>query len=306
MAQASSADLLSAMITFARVVEARSFTGAAEKLGVSKSVASERVSFLERDLGLKLLHRTTRKLSLTPDGLELYEHCARVASAADSALVELAGTGDTPRGVLRVNAPIVFAEDYLIEPIGVFLERFPAVRVELGLSDRVVDLVEDGIDVAIRITQRLQAPGLVARRIASDKPVLCAAPAYLERRGTPASPEELVHHDCLGYSLLKLSQEWRFRSPPSKEPLAVPIEPRFFAASGAVLRRAAVAGLGLAVLPRFMVKADLDAGRLVGVLDSLHAPALGIYAVYPESRRVPGKVRAFVDTLVSHFKTRRF
>ncbi|HEY3494719.1 MAG TPA: LysR family transcriptional regulator [Polyangiaceae bacterium] len=305
MAQSSS-DLLLAMIAFAKVVEARSFTGAAAKLGVSKSVVSERVTLLEHELGLKLLHRTTRKLALTPDGLALYERCARVATAADAALVEFAGTGDTPRGVLRVNAPIVFSEEYLIEPIGAFLERFPDVRVELGMSDRMVDLVEEGVDVAVRIAERLTAPGLVARRIAGDKPVLCAAPAYLERRGTPASAEELVHHECLGYSLLKLSQEWRFRSPASKEPFSVPVEPRFMAASGALLRRAAVAGLGLAVLPRFMVAADLAAGRLVAVLDSLYAPALGIYAVYPEGRRVPGKVRAFVDTLAAHFKTRRW
>lgn len=305
MATASPESVLS-MIAFARVVETRSFTAAAAKLGVSKSVVSERISAMERELKLKLLHRTTRKLSLTPDGVQLYERCARVAAAADDALAAFAGAGDVPRGLLRVNAPIVFAEEYLLEPVGTFLQAFPEVRVELALSDRKVDLVEEGTDVAIRITTRLSEPGLVAKKLASDKPVLCAAPSYLARKGTPSAPEELVHHDCLGYSLLKLSDEWRFRTAGAKELFSVPIEPRFTAGSGALLRRAAVAGLGLAVLPRFMVASDLAEGRLVVALDSLYAPTLGIYAVYPEGRRVPGKVRAFVDVLSDHFSTRRW
>lgn len=303
---AASSDAVLAMVTFARVVEARSFTGAAAKLGVSKSVVSERVSALERELKLKLLHRTTRKLSLTPDGVALYERCARVTSAADDALAAFAGAGDAPRGVLRVNAPIVFAEEYLVEPIAKYLEQYPDVRVELALSDRAIDLVEERTDVAVRITARLGGTGLVARRLASDTPLLCASPAYLARRGTPASPEELVHHDCVTYSLLKISDEWRFKQPGTKELLNVAIEPRFSAASGALVRRAAVAGLGIAVLPAFMAAGDLAAGRLAIVLDSLHAKALGVYAVYPEARRVPSKVRAFVDLLAAHFKTRRW
>ena len=305
MAVASS-DVVLAMIAFARVVEARSFTAAAKKLGVSKSVVSERVSALERQLELKLLQRTTRKLSLTPDGVALYERCARVASAADEALQAFAGAGEAPRGVLRVNAPIVFAEQYLVDPIATFLQKFPGVRVELALNDRPIDLVEEGVDLAVRITTKLTGTGLVARRIASDKPLLCAAPSYLARRGRPASAEELVHHDCITYSLLKISQEWRFLQKGKKELLAVAIEPRLSAASGAIVRRAAVAGLGIAVLPAFMAAAELAAGRLEVVLDSLYAPTLGIYAVYPESRRVPSKVRAFVDTLAAHFTTRRW
>src|SRR6186713_262641 len=299
---AASSDAVLAMVTFARVVEARSFTGAAAKLGVSKSLVSERVSALERELKLKLLHRTTRKLSLTPDGVALYERCARVASAADDALVAFAGAGDAPRGLLRVNAPIVFAEEYLVAPIAKYLEKYPDVRVELAVNDRAIDLVEERTDVAVRISARLTGRGLVARRLATDRPVLCAAPAYLARRGTPASPEELVHHDCVAYSLLEISDEWRFKQPGTKELLTVAIEPRFSAASGALVRRAAVAGLGIAVLPAFMAAAELAAGRLTVVLDSLYAPALGIYAVYPEARRVPGKLRAFIDTLEAHFK----
>jgi DNA-binding transcriptional LysR family regulator len=136
--------------------------------------------------------------------------------------------------------------------------------------------------------------------------VLCAAPSYLERRGGPKTATDLLQHDCLVYSLLRISEEWRFRDPDTRELVSVPIEPRFSAASGAVLRRAAAAGMGLAVLPRFMVEEDLATGRLRVALDTLYAPRLGIYAVYPEARRVPSKVRAFVDLLVAHFKTPRW
>ncbi|HWP07731.1 MAG TPA: LysR family transcriptional regulator [Polyangiaceae bacterium] len=299
-------DEIVAMVTFARVVEAKSFTLAAQKLGVSKAAVSMRVAGLERELKVSLLHRTTRKLTLTPEGAALYERCARVAAAADEAALAVAGAGDEPHGVLRVNAPIVFAEDYLAAPMATYLERYPAVRIELSLGDRAVDLVEEGVDVAIRITAKLKGAGLVARKLATDRPVLCAAPAYLARKGQPESPSDLLQHDCLVYSLLRVTDEWRFRDPESKEVLPIPVEPRFSAASGAVLRRAALAGMGLAVLPRFMIASELAAGRLRVALDSVHAPPLGIYAVYPESRRAPSKVRAFVDVLAAHFKTPRW
>jgi DNA-binding transcriptional LysR family regulator len=265
-----------------------------------------RIAALERELEVTLLHRTTRKLTLTPEGTALYEQCARVASAADDAARALTGAGEEPRGVLRVNAPIAFAEDYLASPMAAYLERYPGVRIDLTLGDRTIDLVEEGIDVAIRITAKLKGAGLVARKLAADRPVLCAAPSYLARKGEPESPSDLLHHDCLVYSLLRTGDEWRFREPNTKEVFSIPVEGRFTAASGAVLRHAAVAGMGLAVLPRFMVAADLAAGRLCVALDSLHAPPLGIYAVYPESRRAPGKVRAFVDLLGAHFKTPRW
>jgi DNA-binding transcriptional LysR family regulator len=303
---AASPDEILGMIYFARVVEARSFTLAAQKLGVSKSAVSMRIRALEEELEVRLLHRTTRKLALTNEGTTLYERCARVAAAADDAAAAVAGTGDTPRGVLKVNAPIAFAEDYLAAPMATYLERHPGVRIELGLSDRTIDLVEEGVDVAIRITARLRGPGLVARKLASDRPLLCASPAYLERHGKPEAATDVLQHRCLVYSLLRIGEEWRFRERGSKEAVSVPVEPRFSAASGAVLRRAAVAGMGLAVLPRFMVSRDLAAGRLVVALDTLHAPTLGIYAVYPETRRPPSKTRAFVDLLAAHFKTPRW
>ena len=209
---AASPDDVLAMMYFARVVEARSFTAAAAKLGVSKSVVSARIAAFERRLRTPLLHRTTRKLSLTREGVSLYERCARVAAAADEAAAAADRTGDVPHGLLRVDAPIVFAQEHLAAPLASYLEKHPQVRVALTMNDRIIDLVEEGVDVAVRITWRLAGAGLVARKLGSDRTVLCASPAYLARKGTPASPEELVHHDCLLYSLLKEATEWRFRA----------------------------------------------------------------------------------------------
>jgi DNA-binding transcriptional LysR family regulator len=299
----ASPDEILAMVFFARVVEARSFTGAASKLGVSKSVVSARVAGLESALKVRLLQRTTRKLSLTSEGVALYERCARIVTAADEASQAAAATGDAPRGVLRVNAPTVFAQDYLGPPMAAYLARYPDVRLELTLNDRLIDLVDEGIDVAIRVVTTLTNTGLVARRLANDHTVLCAAPAYLHRRGTPQVPADLISHDCLIYSLLKVADEWIFRAPDGKGTFSLPLEGRFSVASGAMLREAALAGMGLAVLPSFMVARDLAAGRLRPVVEAFAGVALGIYAVYPQGPRPSSKTRAFVDALVAHFKT---
>jgi len=295
-------DEILAMVFFARVVEQGSFTRAAAKLGVAKSVVSARVARLEAELRVRLINRTTRRLSVTPDGLALYERCARVLAAADEAAAAVAATGDAPRGLLRINAPVAFAEDYLAAPMAAYLERHPDVRIELGLNDRLIDLAEENVDLAVRVTSRLRGGGLVARKLASDRTVLCASPAYLARKGTPEAPADLVHHDCLIYSLLRVRDEWRFRERGARELFSVPVAGRFSAASGAVLRQAALAGMGLAVLPSFMVARDIQAGRLIPVVDSFQGVELGVYALYPQARRVPGKVRAFVDLLVASFR----
>jgi DNA-binding transcriptional LysR family regulator len=207
--------------------------------------------------------------------------------------------------VLRVNAPVAFAEEYLAAPMAAYLEKYPQVRIDLSMSDTVTDLVGEGIDVAIRITSTVRDGGLVARKFATDRTVLCASPAYLNRRGTPLTAQDLVHHDCLIYSLLKAADEWRFRDSSRRTPVSLPIEGRFCASSGAVLRRAVLAGMGLAVLPTFMVAADLAAGRLRPVVESFTGAELNLFAVYPhaaQSSRPPAKVRAFVDVLVAAFR----
>ncbi|HKP56166.1 MAG TPA: LysR family transcriptional regulator [Polyangiales bacterium] len=296
---ATASDVLS-MVLFARLVEARSFTAAAGKLGVSKSVVSARLSALEARLGTRLLHRTTRKLSLTPEGLAFYEHCARIAAEADAATATAGGAARDPIGVLRVNAPVTFAQMYLAEPVGAYLEQNPKTRVELVLSDRLVDLVEEGIDVAIRVSARLRDSSLVARKLAGDRSLVCAAPSYLAKHGTPQVPAELLHHACLRYALVKASDEWRFRDGGAS--FSVPVQGRLTVADGATLREAAVTGLGIAVLPSFMITEELRAGRLVTLLDRYNFVRLQIHALTP-SGSGSAKVRAFIDLLADYLRS---
>lgn len=296
---ASTDDVLS-LLVFARVVEAKSFTAGAARLGLSKSVASSRIAQLEARLGTRLLLRTTRRLSLTADGLALYEQAARMASAADDAALLAAGTPAEPRGILRVNAPTTFGEMYLAEPIARYLEAHPRVRVELSLSDRFEDLVAERVDVAIRISAKLEDSTLVGRKLADDRSVVCASPAYLARKGTPETPADLIHHDCLRYSLLNAADEWRFKA--DGKSFSVPVGARFEAQSGSALRSAALAGMGIAVLPSFMIAPELAAGRLTAVLSAFTFVRLRVSAVYAPAKLVPSAVRAFVDLLVTHFQ----
>lgn len=288
------------MVMFARLVEARSFTAAAEKLEVSKSVVSSRLTALEARLGTRLLNRTTRRLSLTPEGLAFYEHCARITAEADAASAMASGAAKDPIGILKVNAPITFAQMYLAEPIGTYLEKYPKARVELRMSDRFVDLVEEGIDVAIRVSARLRDSSLVARKLATDRSVVCASPAYLAAHGTPQAPADLLHHACLRYALLKATDEWVFKA--GGKSFAVPVEGRLTVADGAMLRESAIAGLGLAVLPSFMVMPDVRAGRLTTVLDRFTFVRLTLHAITPAAATSP-KVRAFIDVLSAHLRT---
>ena len=299
---AASLDDIVSMALFARVVEARSFTAAAAALGVAKSLASSRVSRLEDRLGVRLLHRTTRRLSLTDEGVAFYERCARILQEADATALLADRASKEPRGTLRVDAPLAFAQLHLASAVDGFLRAHPQVRVELSVSDRFVDLFDAGCDVAIRITN-LRDSELTARKLGDDRNVVVAAPAYLARNGAPATPHELVHHDCLHYLNLRLEDEWRFRAPGQKAPFSVPIAARFAVGTGLVLAAAAVAGAGIAVMPTFMVAKELAAGTLVTLLDGWDAGRLGIHAVHAHKRNAPAKVRAFVDFLAARFRT---
>lgn len=301
----ASPDEILSMVCFAHVVDAGSFTAAAEKLDLSKSMVSARVSQLEERVGARLLNRTTRKLSLTPEGMALYERCQRLVNAANEA-AQTEGPTETPRGVLRVLAPAAFAQEYLTLPLATYLERYPHVRLELTMTDKLVDLADDGIDLAIRISPNVESRTLSARRLAGDHTVLCAAPSYLSRKGVPTAAEQLVQHDCLVYSLLRISEEWRFRAPGSRETFTVPIEGRFQAGNVGVLRQAALAGVGLCVLPSFLVAEDIALGRLRTVVDTFAGVELGIFAVYPQAKRPPTKVRTLLDLLVAYFKRPRW
>lgn len=289
---------ITTMALFAEVVRQRSFTAAAGAVGLAKSAVSKRIALLEQRLGVRLLMRTTRKLSLTDEGLRYYEHCAALLAAADAAEEAVAGASTAPRGPLRVNAPVTLAHMFLTDAIAGFLARYPEVEVHLSTEDRLVDVVEGGFDVVVRITRPTDS-SLVARRLATDRLVVCASPAYLAARGRPEAPEALIGHNCLHYSLVPRAGEWRFRG--ATGPTAVPVAGNLSASDGSVLRRAALAGLGIAVVPLFMVAADVAAGRLELLLEGRRRAEIGLFAVYASRRQLPARTRVFVDHLVAHF-----
>jgi DNA-binding transcriptional LysR family regulator len=296
------------MLVFARVVEEKSFTAAARKLALSKSVVSSRVAALEERLGVTLLHRTTRKLALTDDGVRFFDRCARVAAEADEAVGAVEEARGAVRGVLRLTAAPGFAQRHLVAPLAGFCARHPDVRLELSATDRLVDLAGERFDLAVRIAARLADPRLVARRLAGDRLLLCASPAYLAARGVPGSPAELVHHVCLRYSRVRTRDEWAFEGPAGA--LDVSVDGPLAASSGTFLREAALAGQGIAVLPESECAEELAAGRLLPLLDGfLRDAAIAIWAVHPYGAgrgKVPARVRAMVDFLVEWFREPRW
>jgi DNA-binding transcriptional LysR family regulator len=294
-------DELVSLAMFARVVEAKSFTHAATALGVSKSIVSKRVSALEESLGARLLHRTTRRLSLSPEGARLYERCMQMLHAADEAPELVRGAGDEPRGVLRVTSPFILSDAYLADAIVGFLSRYPHVEVELEASNAMVDLVGGRVDVALRLARTLESSNLIARRLATTPNVVCAAPGYWHKRGTPLVPDDLRAHACLRFSLLPAEIEWRFRV--ARADVVVPVSGPFASNSPAALRRAALAEAGVVVLPHFFLAEDLAEGRLVPVLTQYPVASLALYAVYAKGKFVPTKVRKFVDHLAATLRS---
>lgn len=283
------------MAVFARVVETKSFTEAARRLGMSKAAVSKQVSKLEERLGARLLNRTTRRLSLTEVGAAFYERCARIVAEAEDAELAVSRLNATPRGTLKIEAPVNFGMQYLAPLLPPFMLKHPELRVEMSFNDSFIDLIEEGCDLAVRIGQ-LPDSSLVARKLAETKSVICAAPAYWDRHGRPSDPAALAMHDCFAYSYLATGNEWRLQGPGGA--VAVRVTGSLAANNGDVLRQAAVAGLGVVAMPVFMVCDDLRSGRLEPVLCDWEPATRGIYAVYPHNRHLSAKVRAFIDHLV--------
>jgi len=287
------------LAVFARVVEARSFTGAASLLGLSKSVVSARISALEERLGVRLLHRTTRRISLTEDGARLYEKCAALVAAADEASGALESTSAEPAGVVRVTVPVgigILQFPVLLREIH---ERYPRLVIDLSLSEHRIDIVAEGFDVAIRVADHLEDSALVARRIGSVRMVICASPAYVARRGLPETPHDLAHHNCLRLSPVR--REWSFRV--GRRPVLVPVSGSLITDNIAVLRQAALNGIGLARMPISFVAAELESGRLRRVLPDLALGEMNVFLLHPYRRHMPQKVRAFVDHVAQRFRS---
>ena len=284
---------------FIAVVEAGSFTAAAERLGIAKSAVSRRVSALEERLGVQLLRRTTRRLSLTETGKSYYEHSARILADLDEAEAAVAQEHGELRGNLRVALPLSFGARHMHGPIAEFSRRHPRVSFDLDLNDRRIDLIAEGVDLAVRIG-RLADSTLIARRLFEARTVVCASPAYLERRGVPQTPDELAEHDCMVYSNLPDPTKWVCTdSDGVRHSIDVPV--RMAASSGDFLCAAAREGLGLVLQPTFIAGESISRGELQPVLTDYQWPVTPAYAIYPPTRHLSYRVREFIDFLAERF-----
>ena len=290
-------DALTDIAVFVRVVERGSFTLAAGDLALSRAVVSKYLSRLEDRLGARLLHRTTRRLSLTEAGAALFEASRGALERIEEAEAAVAHFQTKPRGRLRVSAPMSFGILHLGPAMADFAGAYPEITLDVRLDDRFVNLVEDGFDVAVRIGA-LTDSSLVARKIATTRAVTCASPAYLAEHGEPETPEDLASHNCLVYSYL--ADVWRFTAPDGRE-IPVAVKGSLRINNGIVLAEAAVAGHGILVTPSFYVAPLMRSGRLKQILPRFKLKEIGIHAVYPQRGHVPPKVRAFVDFLAQRF-----
>jgi DNA-binding transcriptional LysR family regulator len=292
-------DRITSMQVFVRVAALGSFSAAARSLDLSQTMVTKHIAALESRLGIKLLHRSTRKLVLTEGGRNYLAACERILVEIEEAEASTSLDRIEPRGTLRLNVPLTFGFREIAPALAKFGRLHPALTVDLGLADRYVDLIEEGWDLAIRIG-RLKDSSLVTRKLAPCRIVVCAAPAYLEAHGVPATPEDLGRHNCLGYTLPSALSATRWLFGHEGE-IAVPVSGKLRANNGDALLAAAVAGQGVIYQPTFLVGDCLRDGSLVRVLADHPVPEFGVHAVLPSGRQAPAKVRAFVEFLARRF-----
>jgi DNA-binding transcriptional LysR family regulator len=291
-------DKLASIRAFTRVVEQGGFAAAARELRLSRSAVNKYVIDLEQELGVQLLARTTRKVTPTENGQAYYERCRAILADLEEADVAVTRLQSEPRGLLRVNAPMSFGTLHLGGAVADFMEKHPQLQIQLVLSDQQIDPVQEGFDLTLRIAD-LPSSSLVARRIVPARRVVCASPAYLERRGVPKHPDDLRQHDCLAYGHLATGNQWKLVGADGDHWIRIPWT--LCTNNAEVLRDAAVAGRGIALLPTFIAGADLQEGRLRTVLPEYQAPEISVYAIYPQTRHLSVKVRLFIDFLVERF-----
>ena len=284
---------------FVAVVDAGSFTAAADRLGSAKSAVSRRVSALEERLGVQLLHRTTRVLNLTESGRSFYDHGTRILADLEEAEAAVQQEHGELRGTLRCALPLSFGVRHMCGPIASFSKQHPKVRFDLDLNDRRVDLIEDNFDVGLRIG-RLTDSSLIARRLFDVRNVICASPHYLNVHGTPQTPADLLDHDCLVYSNLIDPDKWEYEDRDGNRN-TVKVNSVMSASSGDFLSNVAAHGMGLVIQPTFIASAAIRSGNLTPVLTDYAWPVSPAYAVYPPTRHLSYRVRAFIDFLVEKF-----
>ncbi len=293
-------DSLNAMEVFVRVVQAGSFSEAARNLNRTPSAVSKQVSRLEDRLGARLINRTTRRLGLTEEGSAFFERAQRILTDVEEAEQAVSHLHGAPRGTLKLNAPVVFGHAHIAPLLPKYLALYPEMRVDLSTNDRYVDLLEEGLDLVIRIGE-LSDSSLIARKLAVTRRVVVASESYLKARGIPARPGDLSEHNCLVFLYRAVRNVWQFDGPEGAE--SVEVKGDIETNSIEVILELLLAGHGIALMPTWLVGEYLQSGRLTQVLHGYAAPDAQIYAVYPPGRHLSPKVRSFVDFLVQHFKT---
>lgn len=281
------------MAVYAAVVDAGSFTAAAGKLGLTRSAVSRQIALLEDHLGVRLLNRTTRRLHLTEAGERYYDACARIVAVADEAHAAARSLHSTPRGRIRVSAPVI-SHGLLMPLLQQYLQRYPEISLDLTLEDQYVNLVQEGVDLALRIGHPTDS-SLIARKLAQVDQVICGSPAYLERQGTPRQPQDLISHQWISYSLL--ASPGRLVLTRGRSRQTVRVAGQLQVNGGPAMRDALLAGMGLTQIPRFYVGRDLRDGDLTEVLAEFSGKRSQLYAVYPHREHLPLKVRLLVDLL---------
>ncbi|SOD20604.1 LysR family transcriptional regulator [Nitrosomonas ureae] len=288
------------MNAFVRVVETGSISGAADRMDVAKSVVSRRLKELEAHLGVELFHRTTRQMNLTDSGRAFYQQSVRILAdilEAEHATSQFHGA---LKGNLKVAVPLSFGLMHLGPAISEFLQAHPEITFDLDFNDRQVDILTEGFDLAIRIAS-LPDSSLIARRLAPIHAIMCASPSYLARMREPQSPEELIHHRCLAYNLISNFENWNLYNTAGQS-IRTKIAPHLKASNGEFLRDAAVAGSGIILMPTFIVYKEIERGALIPLLTQYTFSQLSAYAIYPQTRHLSQRVRAFVDFLIQRFE----
>jgi DNA-binding transcriptional LysR family regulator len=293
-------ELASQMILFANVVDHGSFSATARSLGLTPSSVSRQIGHLESRLGVRLLQRSTRKVSLTEEGHSLYERCAEIAHEVEETEALARSLSGRPQGTLRIATTVAFGKAQLLPVLSPFLERYPELHVALDLTDRRVDLTEARHDIAIRFSEQIEDATMMARKLATNDRVVCAAPAYIEAHGAPNTPAELAEHNCLRVSTVDGWNDWHFGGGTNE--VSFRAEGNFEANSSDGVYHAALAGIGIARLSTYLVGPDLRSGRLVRLMPDHSAEKADIFAVYPSRHNLSPKIRAFIDHLVQCFQ----
>lgn len=296
-------DQIEGMRLFVRVAELGSFAAVAHQLGVARSVVTRKVASLEARLGVKLIARSTRRLNLTSAGAAYLERCREILNLLEIAETDIAEDRHVPRGSIRVGLPLIFGVRYLAPPLLDFCRRYPEVNLDLDFSDRRINLIEEGVDLSLRVTDSI-GQREVARRLGMSRIAAVASPAYLEQHGEPKHPADLAAHECLGYTYaLSDNAAWQFRV--NGQLRGFPVRGRLQANNGDVLLNAAISGLGITLAPYFIAGPALAAGQVREILADFPVPELGIYAVLPGNRHIPHRVRTLLDFLSARFEAGR-